>query len=413
MLNTSISARRIGTVVGLTLAGAIFALAQQAAPPAGAAGPARTAGQQYKNLKVMQDVPVGQFLPSMRFIATALGVECEFCHNGNRSEDTDHKNTARQMMTMMAAINKANFNGRNQVTCFTCHNGSSNPGTAPAPTGQYSKAGTVAFYRPTAPPVGATDEPMSEAYKAVEAKAKADLAASLPTADQILAKYVAALGGEQALRKVTARTIVSTTEMSPNVRGAGPMLYVKEEQDFKAPNLYVSTLQNGASQTAKGFDGTDSWSKNANGVVTAANGAALARAKRAADLYEPLNLKQEYPRMNVRGLDKVGDRDVYVVIGFPEGDNPERLYFDKENGLLLRKSFYDETAVGNYTTQTDYEDYRDVAGVKVPFLVRTISISPADTVIRHIEKVDNNPTVDASKFVKPVSAPPPQRRAGQ
>ena len=168
MLNTAISARKILTVLGLALAGAALAMAQQAAPPAGgaAAGATRTAGQQYKNLKVLQDVPAAQFIPSMRFISTALGVECEFCHNGNRAEDTDNKNTARQMMTMMFAINKANFNGRLQVTCYTCHNGRNNPTAAPAPTGQYSKAGTIVFYQPTTPPGGGMDEPMSEAYKA-------------------------------------------------------------------------------------------------------------------------------------------------------------------------------------------------------------------------------------------------------
>jgi hypothetical protein len=54
---------------------------------------------------------------------------------------------------------------------------------------------------------------------------------------------------------------------------------------------------------------------------------------------------------------------------------------------------------------TDYDDYRDVNGVKVPFLVKTISVSPADTMIRHVEKVENNTAVDTSKLTKPASAP--------
>jgi photosynthetic reaction center cytochrome c subunit len=419
MRNKMISARTVVAVLGLTLASAFLAAAQQTAPVPGS-GPARVAGganrtanDQYKDLKVLGDVPVSQFLPSMRFIATSLGVECEFCHMGKRSDETPNKATARQMITMMLAIDKTNFNGRLQVTCYTCHNGSPNPGSAPSPTGQYSKEGTVAFYLPTAPPTGATDEPMSEAYRAVEAKKQADLAAATPSTDQIIAKYIAALGGADALKKVTSRTIISTTELSPNVRGAGPMLYVKEEQDFKAPNLYVSIVQTGTGTTAKGFDGTDSWVQNARGGVTTQTDTALARAKRAADLSEPLDLKQEYTRLTVRGTEKVGDHDAYVVIGFPNGDNPERLYFDTQTGLLLRKSTFDITALGNYTTQTDYDDYRDVVGVKVPFLVKTVSISPADTVIRHIEKVENNAAVDASKFTKPASTPPPQRPAGQ
>ena len=401
MRDKLISTRMIFAVLGLTLASTLLAAAQQA--PAASNAP-KTAGQQYKNIQVLKDVPAAQFIPTMRYIAAALGVECEFCHLGNRGEDTDNKQTARKMITMMLAIDKTNFNGQLQVTCFTCHNGNHQPGNAPTPTGQYTAAGTLAFYKPTAP--GPEEgEPMSEAYRAVEAKQKVDMAASMPTSDQILAKYVAALGGEQALRKVTARTVISTAEMSPNVRGAGPTLFVKEEQDYKAPNLYVATIQTGTGSTSKGFDGTDSWTQNPNGVVAVGDGTAVTRAKRAADVNESLNLKQEYTRLAVRGIEKVGDRDAYVVLGFPAGDNPERLYFDKETGLLLRKSYFDATALGNYTTQTDYEDYRDVSGVKFPFLIRTISISPADTVILHVEKVDDNPTIDASKFTKPASAP--------
>jgi photosynthetic reaction center cytochrome c subunit len=400
-------------VSALALTVTNFAGAQQA--PAAGAPPAadRKAIEQYKDLKVLGDVPVAQFLPGMRVIATSLGVECEFCHLGKRTDETPNKATARKMMTMMMEINKSNFNGQTRVTCYTCHNGSPEPGSAAIATGLYSKEGPTAFYQPTAPPVGATDEPMSEAYRAVEAKKAADAAASTPTVDQILAKYVAALGGADALKKVTSRTIVSTTELSPNVRGAGPMLYVKEEQDFKAPNMYVSITQTGTGTTAKGFDGTDSWAQNPRGGVATQTGTALTRAKRAADLNEPLDLKSEYTRMTVRGKDNINGHDAYIVLGFPDGDNPERLYFDTETGLLLRKSWFDVTPVGAYTLVTDYEDYRDVNGVKVPFLVKTLSVSPADTMIRHVEKVEDNAAVDASKFAKPASTPPPQRPAGQ
>lgn len=395
MRNKLVFIRTIVALMGLMLAASPFASAQ------GAAG--KTAGQVFKNIQVLKDIPSTEFIPTMRFVSTALGVECEYCHMGNRSIDTPNKETARKMMTMMLAIDKQNFGGRLEVTCYTCHKGNHDPANAPTPTGLYSAAGAEAFYRPTAPPVGATDEVMSEAYQE-EMKKEQAAQAALPKPEQILANYVTALGGEQALRKVTSRVITSTTELSPNVRGAGPMVYVQEVQYFKAPNLYAATFQPfSGPQTAKGFDGANAWAQNARGIVNQANGAALERARRDADFYESINLKQEYTRLNVRGIEKVRDRDAYLVIGVPAGDNPERLYFDVQTGLLVRKGIFNTTGLGNYRIQTDYDDYRDVGGVKVPYLISTISISPADTSVIHVEKVENNAAIDDGKFTKPAS----------
>jgi hypothetical protein len=142
-------------------------------------------------------------------------------------------------------------------------------------------------------------------------------------------------------------------------------------------------------------------------VVTETTGAIpsppLARVKRNADFYEPLNLKQGYARLATRGVAKVGDREAYVVDAFPAGDLPEQLYFDKATGLLVRKGTATPTAFGDYTVQTDYEDYRDVGGVKIPYVIRTIGVSPADNTTTYIEKVENNPAVDEGRFVKPAS----------
>ena len=107
--------------------------------------------------------------------------------------------------------------------------------------------------------------------------------------------------------------------------------------------------------------------------------------------------------MVTRGMARIRERDAYLVVGFPDGDLPEQLFFDRQTGLLVRKETATATAFGDYTVQTDYDDYRDVAGVKIPYLVRTIGISPADGVTTHIEKVEINPPLDAGTFVKPVS----------
>jgi hypothetical protein len=192
-----------------------------------------------------------------------------------------------------------------------------------------------------------------------------------------------------------------------DVRGVGPAVHALTQQYFKTPNQWVISSQTASGTTRAGFDGAVAWRQDARGVVTETTGAVpappLARVKRTADFYEPLNLKQGYARMVTRGMATVRDRDAYLVVGFPEGDLPERLFFDTQTGLLMRKETATATAFGEYTVQTDYDDYRDVAGVKIPYLVRTLGISPADGVTTQIEKVEINPQLEAGIFIKPVS----------
>jgi len=410
MRKALVSIRTIIAVVGLTLAAAVLAVAQQ---PAGAPA-ARTAAQAYKNIQVLKDIPNTQLIPTMRFISTALGVECEFCHMGDRSVDTPNKNTARKMMTMMMSINNTSFNGRMNITCYTCHHGNSSPVGTPTPTGQYSESGATVFFKPDGGPLaGGRDEVMAEAYKEYMAK---DRLAAMPTPDEILTKYVTALGGEQAIRRVSARLITGMVELAGDVRGVSPAIYAPVEIASKASNQWVMTFRMPNGTIANGFDGNVAWLQAANGVVTDATGPTNAplppqiRVKRNADFYEPLNLKRQYSRLMLRGIERVRDRDAYLVVGFPDGDTPERLYFDKDTGLLLRKTVVVPTALGDYPIQNDYDDYRDVGGVKVPYLVRTTSISPAENMVVHVEKVQNNPTLDANKFTKPPSREPTGRR---
>jgi len=379
-MRTTVLMQRIGFAFALTLLATCFAAAQQQ-PAAG-----RTAEQQYKNIKVMNGTPVDQFMPAMRLMNTSLGVSCEHCHVADKEEDDSkkEKQTARDMITMVMDINKKSFDGRTQVTCYTCHLGSTNPGAVP-------------------PLAGANDTIIAEEYE------EPTRPAGLPTSDQILAKYVDALGGEQALRKVTSRQVTIVADMPSGPREE-PRTVGQIEQLSKAPNLSVVTtkLPTGAT-TATGFSGTAAWNQNAQGRVTPLTGLDLDRAKRDADFYLPLNLKQIYTRLNVRGTEKVGDRDAYVVIAMPQGDSAERLYFDTQTGLLLRRVTTVVTPIGANPTKIDYENYRDVGdGTKYPYLIRITAVTTRRTYF--VQKVENNANIDAAKFAVPVSAPAPAQQ---
>ena len=370
-----ISIGNLGGGAALALAFAGLAAAQQPAE----AG--KTAGEVYKNIQVLKDTPADQITPTMRVIARDLGVTCEFCHDErDRSKDgLKTKETARAMMTMMRDINKNSFGGRTQVTCVTCHAGHNDPANTP-----------------TLPPFSvAMIGPGDEVKPPV-----------LPTVDQVLDKYVQALGGEAALRKVTSMVITGTRQNYPPPGGTVPPAFPIEEY-AKAPNLSVTIGQPANGVTGSGFDGTVAWTQDGRGRVTKLDGNAVSRARRDADFYPALDLKQQYQRLAVRGVEKIGDRDTYVLVGVPQGESRERFYFDVQSGLLLRHQTIAPSAVGNVPYATDYDDYRDAGnGVKVPFVVHIVGPSRPDCANILVDKVQMNAAIDNGKFAMPESKTP-------
>ena len=364
----------------------VTAAAQQ--PPAGSQS--KTAEQVYKNIQVLQGTPTYLFLPEMRLFEAALGVDCNYCHleEDRSKDDREAKQTARNMIKMVREINK-NFDGRTVVTCFTCHRGSVAPLSVP-----------------TFPSVERTELDEEEAAKAPKP--------NYPSVDEILNKYAQAIGGEDAARKITSRIITATQDL-PTAAGGRTPVQAQVEIYEKAPNLVLNLYHTDKFTISDGFDGTTSWAQNPRGVVTTDSGIDLARARRNADFYLPLDFKREYSRLSVTAKEKINDRDAYVLLGVIPGAGPDHLYFDAETGLLLRRLTLQPTAVGSTPSQVDYDDYRDSGGVKMPFTIRMTPGSAASvlavTSTLRIQKVEQNAPVDDSKFVKPQSKPaaPPAR----
>ena len=336
----------------------------------------KTAEQVYKNIQVLQGTPANELNQSMHLMKGATGMDCLYCHIEREWEKDvkPPKQVARAMITMMMDINKRNFGGRQVVTCNTCHNGRPIPAAMPV-------------------------------FPVLEPKAAVQPA--LPTVDQILAKYVQALGGEAALRKVTSRTITGTQYIPTGPGGTVPTP-ASVERYLKAPNLAVTIYRAPTYAISQGFDGTSAWSQDQAGRVTEPVKLDVGRAARAADFYEPLNLKREYPQMTVRGIEHVNGHDAYLVVGVPQGDLPESLYFDMNTGLLLRKQTVLPTPIGDSPYQADFDDYRDTgSGVKFPFLIH-MSPSNARTELApeamlRVTKVEDNKAIEDAKFAKPAA----------
>ncbi len=361
---------------GLAIGGA---QAQSTAPPAPAHP--KLAGDEFKNLKVLKDVPADQIFPTMQFITASLGVECEFCHvrEGQKmvfdKDDKKTKLTARKMMEMMFAIDKDNFKGHLEVTCYSCHRGASEP------------VGT---------PIISDEEPKPEAERGNPA---AEAKPVFPPADQLLDKYLAAVGGEAALLKVTSR--VEKGEISAN----GHQLPI--EVYSKAPDKRISIMHmpNGESITA--FDGKQGWLSN-NGHPHMMSAAENDAARIDANLHFAADVKTLYKKFRVIPGEKIDGHDTYLVVGFNERQPPLRLYLDQQSGLLLRLVRYSQTALGRMPTQIDYADYREEGGVKIPF--RWTLARPGGRFTIQINQVEQNVPVDDAKFAPPPMPPPPDQK---
>ena len=342
----------------------------------------KKAEEVYKNIQVLKGVPADQVIPAMQFMSASLGVGCEHCHveHAFEKDDKKPKQTARKMVQMMFAINKDNFNGHREVTCYSCHHGVADPVGTPLIGEEGPKPG----------PREATN-------------AGASNPATMPPADQIIDKYVQALGGAEALQKVSTRVERGT------LSGFGDRQF-PIEVFAKAPDkrLSVMHMPNGDSITA--FDGRVGWLGFSQGPPHEMSGPEVNGARMDADFHLALHLRQIFSQLRVERPEKVGDQDTYLALGVNQGQPPVRLYFSQQSGLLVRLVRYVETPVGRNPTQIDYADYRDIDAIKVPF--RWTIARPGGRFTIQVEQIQQNVPIDDAKFaMPPVPAPPPANPA--
>ena len=432
-MKTSVRAQIAGAVFVLAILALVAATSRAQQAGAGAAG--TTAAEANDNIQVLTDLPADQLNPTMRFMSYSLGVECAYCHVGgnNASDERPAKVTARAMMRMTMALNKDNFNGRPDITCYVCHRGVANPGplhavestkiipggTPPPPPAGGGGAAGAGGAAPAAAAAGGGAGAAGRGAAGAAGRGGAGGggrggAQDDTAVDEILAKYAQAIGGEQALRRITNRTITGVRDTAGRNAQETPWVQARLEQYEKAPNLKVMIARTPNGQTTSiGFDGTSAWTQNPNGQVTEARGVALARVKRMGGFYWPLDIKTAYSRLGARGREMIDNRETVVVTGNSEGDTPDRLFFDAETGLLRRHMSFNENMIARSPTQTDFLDYKEFGGIKYPSTIKVYDVMATPMyIVTRITKVDLTTPVDASKFTKPVSRPPAGRGGG-
>lgn len=346
----------------------------------------------FANVQVLKGIPVNEFMQTMGMFAAALALNCSDCHSrealsdwSRYADDVPRKRTARRMILMVKAINQANFGGQNVVTCYTCHHNSVVPRGIPSLAEQYA----------TPPPPDAND---AETIPGTPSPG--------PSADEILNRYVQAAGGADKLAALTSYTARGTyqgfdTDMTP----------VPVDLYARAPSLRSLVVHMASGDSFTNFDGRDGWyagNERALKVLQLPPGPDLDSLKLDADLSFPGRIRQVLA--DLRGgfpPATIGDRDVYVVQGMTASRTRVKLFFDTRNGLLVRNVRFIPTPVGEVPVQVDYGDYRDVAGVKLPY-DWTLTWTNGRSVAKFTELEANVP-IDNARFERPALAAAPAR----
>ena len=345
-----------------------------------ATGP-KTAEQQFKNIQVLKIIPADQLIPSMQFISGSLGVECEFCHveGAFDKDDKKPKVAARKMIQMMMAINKDNFEDHREVTCNTCHRGSPHPMSIPA----------IAGAEPLPPMEHNHPDEHPE-------QAAANQAPTNQSADPILEKYLSAVGGADALKKISSRVEKGTASIGDR--------QIPVEIITQAPDKRISYLHLPPGDSITAFDGTKGWLGNPGHPARPMNSAENEGARMDADQLFPAHLKEIFSSFKVGDSQKIEGQEALLVRALRDGKPPVNLYFDRQTGLLVRMVRYADTPLGLLPTQVDYADYRDSGGVQIPY--RWTIGRPSGSFTIKVDHADVNVPVDSAKFAQP--APPPK-----
>jgi photosynthetic reaction center cytochrome c subunit len=387
-------------IAAVALISAGLAVAQPAAPDK-----PLLAEQVFKNIQVLKGIPVDDFMETMGIMTAALQFDCSDCHANAGTDrvdwaaDTPRKRTARRMVAMVATINKDNFGGRQMVTCWTCHRNRDRPLVTPTMEAIY-----------TTPSLEPDDVIVSPP--------------GLAAPGSILDKYIEASGGAQRLAGLTSFVGKGTSVGFGGFGGGGDV-----EIDAKVPDQRATIIlfkaETGRGDQIRSYNGRTGWVRTPLNVLGEfqLSGGDLDGARFDAQLSFPgqikqilTNLKTGPPTsiMDLPGPSSQTSLQQDLALGqshecdVVQGTGPRgllvTLYFDRQNGLLLRELRYGNSPIGRVPTQIDYGNYRDVNGIKLPFRITYAWLDGRDSI--ELTDIKTNVPIDEAKFGRPAPLKP-------
>ena len=344
----------------------------------------KTAGEFFKNVttSTLKGLTPSDFLGAMGVMTAALGYDCSNCHPGAGTDQmnwiTDanpKKVTARKMVEMVANINRQNFGGAERVTCWTCHHGLDQPTTSIALDKLY----------------GAPNDERGDIVAAIPGE---------PPAAQILDEYLQALGGAEKLAAVKSFIATGYSEGYSGLGGNAAFQIFAQAPDRRG--MWINFPEHpDRGISAWTYDGNTGWISSPRGYLGEyeLTGNDLSGAKLDALLAFPVQIKNAFSTWRVGAEDVLQNRDVYIVQGGGANGLLGTFYFDKQTHLLTRYVRQTPSPVGRISIQQDFDDYRDVNGVRFPFKYSFLWLDGRFTAL--INDVKVNVPVEAAKFGKP------------
>ncbi len=223
------------------------------------------------------------------------------------------------------------------------------------------------------------------------------------TADQIIEKHLTALGGREALGKITSRRATGTVSVATPVGPLGGPI----EMVAKAPNKMRADIRidltsvggPGEMVISELFDGTTGWSLDSMQGDKPMSGDQLEGARNNFFPSPLLRYKELGMTPTVESTQQVNGKTAHVVLLTPKSGPAERMFFDAESFLIVRTtSTLTLPQVGTVEQVSEPSDYRVVDGVKVAF--KLAQTAGEQSITMTFTKIENNVVIDDSRFVK-------------
>jgi len=212
---------------------------------------------------------------------------------------------------------------------------------------------------------------------------------ALPAAEQVLERYIEAVGGRETIASLTTR--VSLGRMIHDLHWSRPPYEVVPIAGYATSSDHMLMVEHKSGGVrCEGFDGETAWVQDASGIAVSES---PVRSKTAwlLDPQGALRMEKYFPGLEVTSKENLDGRTVYVIEPAELDRAHYALYFDAETGLLVRVGYYWEL-----------KDYRDVDGVRLPFRIDMSRKGGSSTIV--LDFVKHNLPLDKPLFAVPDGA---------
>lgn len=219
-------------------------------------------------------------------------------------------------------------------------------------------------------------------------KAAVDASKIAVTGDEVIAKYLTALGGVDKLKGVTALSTDAAMEVQ------GMQMAVSEKK--MAPSKYhMSMSMNGMAMMKQVYNGESGYIEQ-QGQRQALEGEMLEQIGKEARIFPEIQYTGDAYSIEVKGIEEVNGEEAYKVL-VTDSESTTTEYYSTETGFKLRSIATNGSGDQSQTITTDFKDYREVNGIFFPHTMTISGMMPIPLEMK-ITKVEVNPTIEASLF---------------